>query len=75
MRQVAAQPGQDLVVAVRVGFIQQGTTLTSWCNTHGIRIGNARAALIGLWDGPKGKAMRDRIVRASKTTDYTAVAA
>lgn len=60
------QPSQQLVQEVRIGFIRQGMTLTEWTREHGIRIGDARSALIGVWNGPKGQALRHRIVRAAR---------
>lgn len=59
-------PSLELIRHVRTGFILQGTTLTQWCRENGTHISNARNALIGTWDGPKGRAMRERIVKAAK---------
>jgi len=59
-------PSLDLVRQVRAGFTLQGTSLKRWCRENGIRFNNARDALIGSWNGPKGKAVRTRIVRAAK---------
>lgn len=58
-------PGKQLLDSVRAGFVAQGTSLNAWCVEHGIRYPNARQALIGSWNGPKGLAMRIRIMRAS----------
>lgn len=58
-------PSKDLMRDVRIGFIKQGTTFTDWCRRHSIHGPSARAAVIGSWDGPKGRAMRARVVRAS----------
>lgn len=65
MTQQITVPSRELVLEVRIGFIRQGTTLNAWCRDNGVLIGAARQALIGVWDGPKGRAMRRRIVRAS----------
>lgn len=62
-------PGRDLIRKVRIGFIAQGTTFTSWCRDNDIRTSNARAALMALWNGPKGQALRKRIVRAARLRD------
>jgi hypothetical protein len=58
-------PSKALVLAVRAGFIQKGTTLTAWCKANRINTSNARVALIGAWDGPKGAKLRAKIVKAS----------
>lgn len=59
-------PGKDLMLQVRAGFISQGTTLTEWCRENGSHISNVRNALFGTWNGPKGRAMRQRVVKAAK---------
>lgn len=64
----AAEPSVELAREVRIGFMRQGTSLTAWVRENGIRIGDARMALIGVWNGPKGRALRERIVCASTTT-------
>lgn len=58
-------PGIDLHRTVRAAFIARGTSLKAWCRENEVSFSNARDALIGRWNGPKGKAMRARIVRAS----------
>jgi hypothetical protein len=58
-------PGKRLVRHVRIGFIQQGSTLNAWCTQHGISVSGARQALIGTWDGPKGQQLRARLLEAS----------
>lgn len=58
-------PGLDLHKRVRAGFVLQGKTLTEWCRANGTTVTNARAALLGTWNGPKGRAMRSRIVKAA----------
>lgn len=59
-------PGKPLLDRVRAGFVAQGTSLNAWCALHGIRYPNARQALIGSWNGPKGAAIRERIVHAAE---------
>lgn len=59
-------PGFDLHARVRAGFLLQGTSLTEWCRTNGTHISNARGALLGTWNGPKGKAMRNKIIKAAR---------
>ncbi|GEM_PF-731280 len=62
----SATPGFDLHKRVRAGFLLQGTSLTEWCRANGTHISNARGALLGTWNGPKGKAMRTKIVKAAR---------
>lgn len=65
MTPVTLAPSKELMRDVRIGFIKQGTTFTNWCNRHDIHGPSARAAVIGSWDGPKGRALRARVVRAA----------
>jgi hypothetical protein len=58
-------PGPDLYQHVRAGFVRQGTTLTRWCRDREMNPTNARAALAGAWNGPKGKALREELIEAS----------
>lgn len=59
------QPGPDLVRSVRAGFVLKGTTLGRWCRDHGIVTQHARLALLGGWDGPKGRSVRNRLIAAA----------
>ena len=59
-------PGPQLHLRVRTGFLLQGTSLTEWCRSNGTHISNARGALLGTWNGPKGKAMRNKIIKAAR---------
>lgn len=58
-------PNPDLYRLVRAGFIAQGTTLSGWCQERGVDTSNARSALAGAWNGPKGKALREQLIEAS----------
>lgn len=58
-------PGLDLHLKVRAGFVAQGTSMKRWCKDQGITPSNARDALIGRWNGPKGIALRNRLMKAS----------
>lgn len=60
------EPGLSLIREVRIGFIRQGTTLAKWCEENGVKRSNARTSLVGLWNGPKGQALRARIIVAAK---------
>lgn len=59
-------PSRDLVRRVRAGFVLQGLTFNRWCRQHGVEPSSGRQALVGSWDGPKGRALRARIVRAAR---------
>jgi hypothetical protein len=48
------------------GFVFQGTYLSRWCRENGIKRQNARKALLGEWNGPTAKVLRQRIVEASR---------
>lgn len=62
----APTPSLDLLLQVRAGFTLQDTSLKRWCRENDVRFSNARDALIGSWNGPKGKALRSKIVRAAR---------
>ena len=64
-------PGRDLYLKVRGGFISQDSTLTAWCREHNINPTNAQAALVGIWNGPKGKELRAELIKASGIADST----
>lgn len=66
--------GQDLVRAVRSGFVLRGTSLGKWCRENRINPQNARVALLGGWNGPKGRALRERIIRAAGLRTHKAAA-
>ncbi len=61
----AHTPGMELFLNVRAGFVRQNTTFSEWCRKKEINRSNARQALIGSWDGPKAKALRAQLVKAS----------
>lgn len=58
-------PGPELLKAVRIGFIRQGTTMNAWCGARRINRGNATIALLGGWRGPKGRAIARRVAKAA----------
>lgn len=58
-------PGPQLLRTVLAGLHLKGTTLVAWCEVHGIARQNARAALLGKWNGPKGRRVRRQLVEAS----------
>jgi len=59
-------PGEHLLAAVRAGFVQQGTSLSAWCEQNGVARQNVRTALLGGWNGPRAQELRTQIVLASK---------
>ena len=59
------QPSIELFREVRAGFIKRGTTFSQWCRDAGENRSNARQAVLGAWDGPKGRAVRMRILKAA----------
>ena len=65
MNDIKYAPGPELYLCVRAGFVTQGTSLTSWCKQRGVNASNARAALAGAWNGPKGKRLRKDLLEAS----------
>ncbi|HBP5178750.1 TPA: hypothetical protein L5670_000050 [Pseudomonas aeruginosa] len=61
----STSPGKGLLDHVRAGFVARGTSLNKWCEEQGILYPNARQALIGSWNGPKGIALRERLIQAA----------
>lgn len=59
------QPSIDLYNQVKGGLIIHGNTLNAWCRDNAVTPANARQCLIGSWDGPKAKALRARLIKAS----------
>lgn len=68
-------PGPDLYRHVRAGFVAQGSTLTTWCRERNINPTNAKSALVGAWNGPKGRQLRRELVEASGITPLSQVSA
>lgn len=50
-------PSNELLKAVRAGFIMQGSSLHAWASSCGVRHQNLRKALVGEWSGPKAAAL------------------
>jgi hypothetical protein len=57
---------ENLYLSVRVAFVSKGSSLHAWCNENGIAMPNARAALLGTWNGPKADALVKRIRQAAR---------
>lgn len=58
-------PSAKLYDHVRAGFIAQGTTLTAFCRERNVAPANARCALVGSWNGPRAKRLRQELVDGS----------
>ena len=58
-------PGDDLFVQIRASFIKNRTTFSAWCRTEKVGVSNARMAIYGHWNGPKGKKLRAKAIEAS----------
>jgi hypothetical protein len=56
---------KQLYASVRAGFIAKHTSLNKWCKENGIHRQNARDALLGIWAGDAGLAVRERLIEAS----------
>jgi hypothetical protein len=62
-------PCLNLYYRVKGGFVSQGGSLTAWCRKHEVDSSSARAALVGSWNGPKGKALREKLIESSGITE------
>lgn len=51
---------------VKIGFIRQGTSLNAFLGKNGIERGNTTKAFNGKWNGEKARALRQRIIEASR---------
>lgn len=69
----AFPPSRDLYNRVRAGFITQDTTLQAWCRENDILRQNALNCLVGVWNGPKAKALRARLIKAANIPDPSKV--
>lgn len=59
-------PSQDLLLAVRAGFVAQGLSLNAWCTMNGVRRQRVEHAL--LRSGKRSaevRALRERVCRAA----------
>ncbi len=68
-------PSIALYRRVMAGFILQGDSLGAWCRRRNIRHHNAKSALMGSWDGPKGRALRTELIESSGITKSSSEAA
>lgn len=58
-------PSLQLHLKVRSAFVEQGTSLGAWCVQNGLKRQAVRDVLIGRWNGPKGKALRRKVLKAA----------
>lgn len=58
-------PEERLMRQVKAGFVAQGTSYTRWCRENGIAASGVRQVIYGTWAGPKGKALKRRVLRAA----------
>lgn len=66
-------PGRELYNQVRGGFVTQGSSLGRWCREHDIHLNNALNCLVGVWNGPKAKTLRARLIEAANIPDPSKV--
>lgn len=59
------EPGARLMQEVRAAFILDGTTFTAWCRAQGIDPSMVRQAIFGNWAGPKGRAIKAKVLQAA----------
>ncbi len=56
------QPG-PIFYDVFIGYLRMmGVNLTEWCAPHGVRATNAKLAATGGWNGPKARALRQKMI-------------
>lgn len=65
MNHLPSEPGTQLMQQVRAGFILQGITYTEWCRREGVDPSIVRQAIYGNWAGPKGRAIKAKVLRAA----------
>lgn len=58
-------PSRELYNQVRAAFILNDSSLGTWCTANDVKQQNVMACLVGTWNGPKGKELRNRLVIAS----------
>ena len=59
------QPGAILHDAVVGAFRARGEGIEAWCRENGVSPASARNATYGQSKGPKGRALRNRIIAAA----------
>jgi hypothetical protein len=56
---------ENVYLAVRTGFVAQGTSLYRWCKENGVSRQVAEKALKFARNGKKSIALRERLITAS----------
>lgn len=64
----APDPSRELLYKIKAHFVGQGKTLAGWCRDNKIDQSHARAAVLGTWDGPKGRAVRAALAKEAGIT-------
>ena len=59
------EPSVHLYQAVIGAFRAQGKTFAKWCDANGINRENGRAALHGIWRGPKARLAVEAIIEGA----------
>lgn len=67
-------PSTNLLAQVRAGLITQGSCLNKWCLENDVLYSSARQALIGTWNGPKGQALREKLINEAGIAAISKVA-
>lgn len=62
-------PSRDLLLKVKAHFVGKGTTLAAWCRDNKVDQSHARQALLGSWDGPRGRAVRLKLATEAGLVD------
>lgn len=55
------EPDAQLNRKVRAAFVLIGETLGAWCRARGYHQQNVRTALMGAWDGPRAREIRQEV--------------
>jgi len=61
-------PGENLYVHILGAFVTKRTTFTEWCKNRKVPTSNAKQAIFGTWNGPKGKKLREDAITDSGVT-------
>jgi len=62
-KKVTPEPSRQLLNQIKAHFVLHGETMAAWCRVRGIRQCHAREAVLGSWNGPAGRALRESLCR------------
>ena len=65
------EAGRDLLMKVRGAFVYHNSSLSKWCRDNNVEMTHARDCLLGGWNGPKAKALRAKLVSASRVAELS----